>query len=632
MRLRALTSLASSLVALGLLAAGLGAAAPAHAADPPRPIGGGWFGWWVSPDEARAMAEQSDGVIPEVSIFWWSFQGAKQPLCTFNPSSGSCWTSNPTPWTTDNLDQVRRILQGAGIKVQGSITDVYSGTAGQLADYIKTPKRREAYATRITTNAVKAGLDGIDLDWENFAFNDGHDSWPTTRPNWIAFVKTLGEHLHAEGLTVSATVPGGVATNDTNTGYDVYAWGDIIDSLDRLQIMAYDYSWTLPGPIGPNNWADQVVTRAIADVGQQNAGKIWIGAPQYGRSWPLQADNGGWASNADCPVGWKPASTPVRTVVTPDTATSIAADQKIDPTWDPQAGEYHFTYTVSTPGTYPKKVKGKKKPVPTAKNCDVERETWYGDTRSALARASLVPDHKIGGIVVWDFGTIESDFYTRLAAYGSQIAPAPTTVSLRAPRSVVHGKPARLAVTATSRSGAAQGAAATLYWKALSSQGRPTKVSTITLDKSGNGVFTPTPEKNGTWSVSVAGSWSRRAGQSDPATTKVKFAVDRRPGTWSPNVGSNVPLTVTVAPAIAGIDVLLQRQGTQGWTTLKTLTTAADGTAATQVRPTMVRPVTYRFVAKENADYARGISKAMTLNVQPRAAFSINEPVTRWGE
>ena len=615
MRLRALTGLAAVLAALGLMAGGAGMASPAQAADGPRPIVGGWFGWWVSPAEAQAMADQSDGVIPEVSIFWWSFQGAKQPLCTFNPSSGSCWPTNPTPWTTGNLDRVRGILQSAGIRVQGSITDVYSGTAGQLADYISTQKRRDAYAELITSYAVKAGLDGIDLDWENFAFNDGRDSWAATAPNWIAFIKTLGDSLHAQGLRLSATVPGGVAVNDTNTGYDVYSWADIIDSVDRLQIMAYDYSWSAPGPIGPNDWARQVVERAIADVGQDNARKIWIGAPQYGRSWPIQGADG-WAMNADCPKGWKPTSTPARTVVTPDVAASIAADQKIDPIWDPEAGEYHFTYKASTPGTYPKDVKGQKKPVPTAINCDIQRETWYANTRSALARASIVPDTGIGGIVVWDFGTIQDDFYSRLADYGREIALAETTVTVKAPKVVTAGDRARITVTTDSKQGVAAKARATLYWQA--SSGDRAQVTTITLDQDGRGTFRVPVDRSGSWIVSVEGSQSRSPGESDPVATRVRFAVAASASTLAPTVRTSVTLTATVTPAAAGVGVTLQRRAADGtWADLKSLATDAVGTVSADVRPTLAKEIGYRFVVPATDDAASGRSSVLVLVVQP---------------
>ena len=72
--------------------------------------------------------------------------------------------------------------------------------------------------------------------------------------------------------------------------------------------MAYDYNWSSPGPIGPNDWATQVAQSAVQQVGEEYAERVWIGAPQYGRNWPLQAGTG-WSVNAECPAGWKPKET-----------------------------------------------------------------------------------------------------------------------------------------------------------------------------------------------------------------------------------------------------------------------------------------------------------------------------------
>ena len=44
----------------------------------------------------------------------------------------------------------------------------------------------------IVNLVVNKGFDGIDLDYEGFAFSDGRSSWTATRPNWAAFVAELG--------------------------------------------------------------------------------------------------------------------------------------------------------------------------------------------------------------------------------------------------------------------------------------------------------------------------------------------------------------------------------------------------------------------------------------------------------
>jgi len=50
-------------------------------------------------------------------------------------------------------------------------------------------------------------FDGIDLDFETFAFVDPSSSWPSTRVNWVSFVKELSSTLHAGGKLLSLTTP-----------------------------------------------------------------------------------------------------------------------------------------------------------------------------------------------------------------------------------------------------------------------------------------------------------------------------------------------------------------------------------------------------------------------------------------
>ena len=50
-------------------------------------------------------------------------------------------------------------------------------------------------------------VDGIDLDYEQFAFADGSASWAATRPNWVAFVTELADELHADDRTLTVSIP-----------------------------------------------------------------------------------------------------------------------------------------------------------------------------------------------------------------------------------------------------------------------------------------------------------------------------------------------------------------------------------------------------------------------------------------
>jgi tRNA modification GTPase len=126
------------------------------------------------------------------------------------------------------------------------------------------------------------GFDGIDLDFEGFAFVDGNKTWTKTAPNWVQFIKELSTQLHLSQKLLSVTTPYAFDPSEKQKGYTVYAWADIAASIDRLRIMTYDYSVAKPGPIGPIAWTEKTLKYAISIM---PASKVFIGLPGYGRGW-----------------------------------------------------------------------------------------------------------------------------------------------------------------------------------------------------------------------------------------------------------------------------------------------------------------------------------------------------------
>jgi spore germination protein YaaH len=76
-----------------------------------------------------------------------------------------------------------------------------------LANLLSTESGRTAAVQAIVDLVAANSFDGIDLDFENFAFVDGNTSWDKTKPNWVAFVKSLSAALHANGKLLSITSP-----------------------------------------------------------------------------------------------------------------------------------------------------------------------------------------------------------------------------------------------------------------------------------------------------------------------------------------------------------------------------------------------------------------------------------------
>ena len=588
----------------------LGAAASAtEQAAPPRPLATGWFGWWATEEQVVDLAERQGGAIDEVNVFWWFFDGPSRPLCTYDNQSmsGACVTGTPTPWTTEKFGRMRTTLQGAGVRVLASITDLDSARAGQLATYISDPANRASYARQIRTWATRAGVDGVDLDWENFAFNDGRSTWSQTKPAFIAMVRRLSRELHAAGLTLSVTVPAGwqpfLADGSPNpgTGYWVYAWKEIIPYVDRLRIMAYDYSWDQPGPIGPNDWAARVVDSALAQVGRTHADKIWIGVPQYGRNWPLRRGSG-WDTRAGCPADWTPDATPVRTNPTIEQARAIAVRESVTPTWVTGAGEWTFRYYLDYAGT------SQGRPV----TCAIQREVWFSDTRSARARVSLAMNRQIAGVAAWQFGQVTSDFYPTMARLAQRWAKEATQARVSAPAEAEFDSaiPLRAVVTA----GGARVAGATVVLRFLPASGSEVvAVDEVRTASDGVARFAPTATQSGAWSVHVKGDWARLPADSASSPTTVLPLVDARVATSVPRAGRTLRVDARVRPALGGLDLALQRRTPDGWRTEARARTQYDGSATLAYVPAVAEEVRLRVVARPSQSYGRGASRTLAV-------------------
>ena len=128
-----------------------------------------------------------------------------------------------------------------------SITDG-SGKWMMATVILANTTSRTQHVQNIVNLVMANGFDGIDLDYEGFAFTDGTASWPTTEPVWIAFVTELAAALHANGKLLSVTIPPTWMEAGVVRGYPVYAPAEIGAVADRLKLMVYDWSVGSPGP------------------------------------------------------------------------------------------------------------------------------------------------------------------------------------------------------------------------------------------------------------------------------------------------------------------------------------------------------------------------------------------------
>ena len=387
--------------------------ASAAEADRPRTVSG-WFGNWHTPTQMSDIAKRSGRVLGEVNIFHWNYRGPANPVCTIELA---CPSPAATPWTTTEMTAATKALQSQGVDVYATHTDLDADLSGSLAQYLGKKKNRTFIAKRLTDWAVRAGVDGVDLDWENFPFNDGSSSWGTTRPRFTDTVRILSGYLHDAGLKLSVTVPGGYqpfrddGSPNPGGGYSVFDWAALAPHVDRLRLMTYDYSWDRRGPIGPHWWAKQSVKSAIAQVGEENRRKLYVGLHQYGKAWYVRDADDDYVTEGDCPDSWVPSG-PDRLSMTPAEARSLAADYGVTPTLDRKSRERTFTYVKTEGGRYTN-ARGKSR----SRECQVRKQVWFGSTDTAVGRMSMVKKLRIGGVAVWHLAMLDEGFFTAVQPY-----------------------------------------------------------------------------------------------------------------------------------------------------------------------------------------------------------------------
>jgi hypothetical protein len=151
----------------------------------PRRILTGWIPYYAM-NTALPDAVANGDLIKEVMPFWYSLKSETKIADLYTPS-------NPNVPITTPLATMR----DSGFTIIPTITD---GTGKLvLANLLANVQKRTQVVQTITNLVMANNFDGIDLDFEGFAFSDGVSSWGTTDLNWVAFVQQLSTSLHLQG-------------------------------------------------------------------------------------------------------------------------------------------------------------------------------------------------------------------------------------------------------------------------------------------------------------------------------------------------------------------------------------------------------------------------------------------------
>ena len=352
-------------------------------------------------------------LMKEVMPFWYTL---KSPTLIRDDYS----TANPSWPMADTLCLMRK----SGLKLIPTITDGTDKLV--LSGYLAKAETRATIVKAIVELVNKNTFDGIDLDFEGFAFVDGNTTWSKTAPNWVLFVKELATALHAQQKLLSISAPYSYDPTEKQKGYYVYSWAAIASSIDRLRIMTYDYSVAKPGPIGPITWVEKTLKYAVSIM---PASKVFIGFPGYGRDWITSV-------SGTCPVSAPPnlkAGTKAATFKMNYATTKAGIDQAV-PVFDEKSSEATYSYTQTFNGLTAKGA---------ATSCAVARTVWYQNEHSYLERMNLVAQYRLGGSALWTLGMEDPAATTAMRNVALAIAPdtviSSLTIADTTNRSVYYG-------------------------------------------------------------------------------------------------------------------------------------------------------------------------------------------------
>ena len=397
---------------------------PASADNPPRKILTGWIPYYSIKTSLPAAINNAD-LIKEVMPFWYTlkFDGKSQKAVVTDLYT----PANPSV----PMAQTVGALRNAGFSLIPTITD---GTAKDvLAGLLAKPAARTQIVETITSMVVANNYDGVDLDFEGFAFVDSNSTWSKTAPLWTAFVKELSASLHAQKKVLSVSTPYVLDPKAAQKGYYVYAWAAIAPFIDRLRIMTYDYSVAKVGPLGPITWTERTLQYAVSVM---PASKVFIGIAGYGRDWVTSVSGVCPANVASVIKGGAKAATFVMR-----DAQTLAASYGVTPVFNEQYGEMTFSYQKVYNGTTAAGL---------ATSCTAQRTAWYQDSKAFALRAALVDKYRLGGIAEWTLGMEEPLALEGIRNIAKAIAPDQVTAAISIDKTAIeYGDPISISGTFT---------------------------------------------------------------------------------------------------------------------------------------------------------------------------------------
>lgn len=269
------------------------------------------------------------------------------------------------------------------VEVWMTVRDFDGGISSEKESYelLSYTSRRETLITQLIAEALRVGVDGINVDFEKISDKCGE--------HYIEFIRELSVKCRQNGLVLSVD---NYVPKSFNTQYDRKEQGIV---ADYVVIMGYDeYYAGSPeaGPVSSYNYVKEGITETLKEV---PAEKVISGIPFFTRLWKetpkteeeLKSDKGTDAEQYSATVESDAYGM--------DNAQAVVKQAGVDTTWDKKAGQNYATWEAD----------GSK------------YEIWLEDSKSIEEKLKLMKKYKLAGTAEWSLGQESSDIWNLIQKY-----------------------------------------------------------------------------------------------------------------------------------------------------------------------------------------------------------------------
>ena len=250
-----------------------------------------------------------------------------------------------------------------GLEVWALFNNFNAGNSVSTSEALSTSENRARMISTVVNECAEIGADGVNLDFETIATEDGQ--------NYIQFVREMSIACRAKGLVFS--IDNYVPMN-FNDHYNLKEQGVV---ADYIIIMGYDEHYagsTEAGSVASLSYVENGIIKALEKA---PASKIINAVPFYTRIW--HTADGKLSSEA----------------VSMKVAKEYIANHNIQMSWDEGAGQNYGEFTDG---------KGL-------------HQIWMEDVDSMTQKLQSMKHHEIAGIAEWSLGMETADMWDIISAY-----------------------------------------------------------------------------------------------------------------------------------------------------------------------------------------------------------------------